>query len=175
MADWTDYRNRGKLRPTDDDRRPSSTTMTTTTTSGRRSSFIRLLVASTVAFVGFGAQLLPSASGCIMLLDGWTPMTPGERAVLADIVAYGIVLRTFRDVDERQTSSASSSNQQRPPAADSDSLNTYTAEVKLVRVVKGRELVDAVGEQWRRPAEVGRNSSRTSRKGSHVVFYIYSF
>lgn len=67
-------------------------------------------------------------------------MPPGDRAIMADIVAYGVVRRTFRNVDDLPTSSAS----RQPLAADDEAPNTYMAEVRLQRVVKGRALVDEI-------------------------------
>ena len=78
------------------------------------------------------AALLESfqpATGCILLLDGWSPMPVGERASLADIVAVGVVRRTFKS--ERTD----------------DGAATYSAEVRLEDVFKSRQLVDGLPYQ----------------------------
>jgi hypothetical protein len=93
-----------------------------------------------------------------MLLDGWSPMSAGDRAVQAEIVAFGYVRRVFRDsADAVETGSSSSQSysddDQQMHARDGDDYedyddeennwpNTYTAEVVLVRIVKGRYLID---------------------------------
>jgi len=71
-------------------------------------------------------QFLSPAAGCILLLDGWSPMSVGERATLADIVAVGVVLRVFKS--DRST----------------DGAATYSAEVRIIDVFKGRPLVDSL-------------------------------
>ena len=77
------------------------------------------------------------AGGCILLLDGWSPMSAAERASLADIVAVGVVRRAFKS------------------ARRGDAAATYSAEVRLFDVFKGRRLVDSVPD---RP-EVRRSTS----------------
>ena len=76
--------------------------------------------------VAAALQSFQTVLGCILLLDGWSPMPVGERATLADIVAVGVVRRTFK--------------------ADrtGDAVATYSAEVRLIDVFKGRRLVDSV-------------------------------
>lgn len=55
---------------------------------------------------------------CILLLNGWAPLSVGERTDLADIVAVGRALRSFKD--------------QRTPDS-----NTYTAQFVFLSVPKG--------------------------------------
>lgn len=57
---------------------------------------------------------------CILLLNGWSPLSVGERTDLADVVAVGRALRPFK--------------QQRHPES-----NTYTAEFVFLSVPKGRK------------------------------------
>ena len=71
-------------------------------------------------------QSFQTATGCILLLDGWSPMSVGERATLADIVALGVVRRTFK------------------ADRSGDGAATYSAEVLLVDVFKGRQQVDSL-------------------------------
>ena len=75
------------------------------------------------------AESFQSATGCILLLDGWSPMSVGERATLADIVAVGVVRRTFKS------------------DRTDDGAATYSAEVLLEDVFKGRQLVDGLPYQ----------------------------
>jgi len=100
--------------------------MTSLPPSPRDVAVARMLV---VAVVVLGS--LRSTAGCILLLDGWSPMTAGQRAGLADIVAVGEVRRTFKSEDH-----------QRRPSSDAEA--TYSAEVRLSDVFKGRRLVDGV-------------------------------
>ena len=81
----------------------------------------RLVILAAVLFQSFR-----SGCGCILLLDGWSPMSVAERAALADIVAVGVVLRTFKSV------------------RSADAASTYHAEVRVTDVFKGRQLVDTV-------------------------------
>lgn len=81
----------------------------------------RLVILAAVLFQSFR-----SGCGCILLLDGWSPMSVAERTALADIVAVGVVLRTFKSV------------------RSADAASTYHAEVRVTDVFKGRQLVDTV-------------------------------
>ena len=74
-------------------------------------------------------QSFQTVTGCILLLDGWSPMSVGERATLADIVAVGVVHRTFKS------------------DRSDDGAATYSAEVRIIDVFKGRPLVDTVPYQ----------------------------
>lgn len=130
------------------DSRPTSTGCTRSSTDNRRSvpisgSPTRLLTAGSkststpsVTFNRFFPSLfiaifvpwllaLPSPTdGCILLLNGWTPLTVAERAKLADIVAVGRARRTFKD-------------------SRSDDANTYHAEFDLVRpALKGQTALE---------------------------------
>jgi len=61
-----------------------------------------------------------SVCGCILLLDGWSPMSVSERVRLADVVAAGVVRSTFK--------------------TDARTADTYTALVLLVDVLKGNTI-----------------------------------
>ncbi|XP_046355584.1 protein kinase C-binding protein NELL1-like isoform X1 [Haliotis rufescens] len=69
-------------------------------------------------------HLLHKSHSCILLLNGWTPLTVYERATYAEIVVSANVVRAFKDV-----------------RSDSE---TYTAEVQVLEVYKGAEFVDDV-------------------------------
>jgi len=90
-------------------------------------------------------QYVRQVPGCILLLDGWSPMSVGERATLADIVAVGIVRRAFKS--ERS----------------SDGAATYSAEVNVIDVFKGRHLVDSV------PYKPENNRSSSNYTGNNVT------
>lgn len=64
---------------------------------------------------------------CILLLNGWTPLSVYDRSALSDIVASGEVLRTFKDVRTEH--------------------GTYSAEVRLFTVHKGVGLVREVQQR----------------------------
>jgi len=89
-------------------------------------------------------------------------MSPGERAVLADIIAFGVVRRTFRDIDEMNERRSPS---QKQSADEGDPANTYTAEVNLVRVVKGRALVEAIDRRRRVGGDRQRELTTPPNKG----------
>ena len=89
---------------------------------GRHAAILR----RTVVVLATLLQCFQSTIGCILLLDGWSPMSAGERATLADIVAVGVVGRTFKH------------------DRSDDGAATYSAEVRLFDVFKGRQLVDSV-------------------------------
>lgn len=61
---------------------------------------------------------------CILLLNGWSPLTVYERSSLADIVAVGEVLHAFKNVRTN--------------------AGTYTAEVRVLTVHKGAQLIQDV-------------------------------
>ncbi|KAK3765438.1 hypothetical protein RRG08_066985 [Elysia crispata] len=42
------------------------------------------------------------ALSCVLLLNGWTPMTVRQRAELADISVMGVVLNTWEGMDTTQ-------------------------------------------------------------------------
>ncbi|XP_060077304.1 protein kinase C-binding protein NELL2-like isoform X1 [Ylistrum balloti] len=63
--------------------------------------------------------VLPCADSCILLLNGWTPLSVYERTGMADAVASGFVMRTFKDVRT--------------------DAHTYSAEVKILQIYKGVE------------------------------------
>ena len=59
--------------------------------------------------------------GCILLLNGWEPLSLAERTSLAPVVAAAFVRRTFRDIRT--------------------DIDTFTAEVSLLDIYKGDHLV----------------------------------
>ena len=59
--------------------------------------------------------------GCILLLNGWEPMSIDERTSAAPIVASAYVHRTFTEIRT--------------------DVDTYSAEVSLLEIYKGKELV----------------------------------
>ncbi len=67
--------------------------------------------------------LVVNVESCILLLNGWQPVSPGHRAVLADIVTRATVLRTFKQFRTEDT-------------------KTYTAEIQIERVYKGQAILD---------------------------------
>ena len=76
-------------------------------------------------------------------------MSVGERATLADVVAVGVVRRTFKY--ERSD----------------DGAATYSAEVRLEDVFKGRRLVDGLPyqpEEHHFTSTDSKNSSTSSGK-----------
>ncbi|XP_045207077.2 protein kinase C-binding protein NELL1-like isoform X1 [Mercenaria mercenaria] len=68
-------------------------------------------------------QLLPIVFSCIYLLNGWTPMSVGNRTARADIVLSAHVLKAFKEKQYRTEA------------------RTYTATVKLFEVYKGKKLL----------------------------------
>ncbi|KAL5010137.1 hypothetical protein ScPMuIL_012442 [Solemya velum] len=70
-------------------------------------------------FCIIGYNLVPGSIGCILLLNGWTPLTVYERTGLADIVVAAYVRRTFK---ERQYRSEA---------------QTYFAEINILETYKG--------------------------------------
>jgi len=87
-------------------------------------------------------QFIRPLTGCILLLDGWSPMSVGERATLAEIVAVGVVRRTFK------------------AQRTEDGAATYSAEVRITNVFKGHQLVDSVPYQHRSiSGGIGNNST----------------
>lgn len=66
-----------------------------------------------------GYSLVQESIGCILLLNGWTPLTVYERTGLADIVVAAYVRRTFK---ERQYRSEA---------------QTYFAEINILQTYKG--------------------------------------
>ncbi|CAL1546835.1 unnamed protein product, partial [Lymnaea stagnalis] len=75
----------------------------------------------TLSLIYSAMHLAHIALSCVMLLQGWTPMSIRQRAELADISAVGSVLRTFKDQRTED--------------------GTYTAEFRLETVYKGHDLV----------------------------------
>ena len=65
---------------------------------------------------------MTSSHCCILLLDGWQPVSIESRSQSADVIVSGRVLRTFKT--------------QRTEA------NTYVAEFYIVHVIKGRDVID---------------------------------
>ena len=59
--------------------------------------------------------------GCILLLNGWEPLSLAERTSLAPVVAAAFVRRTFRDLRT--------------------DIDTFTAEVSLLDIYKGDHLI----------------------------------
>ena len=59
--------------------------------------------------------------GCILLLNGWEPLSLGERVALAPVVAAGYVRRTF--------------------AEERTEIDTFSAEISLLEIYKGADLV----------------------------------
>lgn len=78
-------------------------------------------------YVILSQLLIPSALSCILLLNGWSPLSVYERTVLADIVVSGFVLKTYK---ESRTSA-----------------QTYTAKVRVLEVYKGSDLVQKVSPE----------------------------
>ncbi|XP_055860614.1 uncharacterized protein LOC106074349 isoform X2 [Biomphalaria glabrata] len=64
------------------------------------------------------------ALSCVLLLQGWTPLSVRERAARGEIAALGTVLRTFKDQRTED--------------------GTYTAEFRLDTVYKGHDLLSKV-------------------------------
>ena len=59
--------------------------------------------------------------GCILLLNGWEPLSLAERTSLAPVVSAAFVRRTFRDLRT--------------------DIDTFTAEVSLLDIYKGDHLI----------------------------------
>lgn len=68
-------------------------------------------------------ELIPIVFSCIYLLNGWMPMSIGNRTARADIVLSGHVMKAYKDKQFRTEA------------------NTYTATIKLFEVYKGRKLL----------------------------------
>ena len=66
--------------------------------------------------------LVTGCQGCILLLNGWEPLSLGERAVLGDIVVTARATDTYKDSD----------------LTDS---HTYTAQFDVLRILKGNYCV----------------------------------
>ena len=79
---------------------------------------IALLPAAVVVAMVLVQSVRP-VYGCILLLDGWSPMSVAERARLSEVVAVGVVRRTYKT---------------------GRSTDTYTAQVLLVDVLKGNSI-----------------------------------
>ena len=84
---------------------------------------------------------------CILILDGWTPMSVGERARLAEVVVVGQTRRAFR---ETRTADA----------------NTFTAEFRLQTVLKGKKLLHNV------LSGSGNDTIPTIPRGKVVLFNV---
>lgn len=99
------------------------------------------------AFISiFVIGLLPSLTkGCILLLNGWEPLTLGERALLADIVLTVRTLDTFK--------------------TDRSSAQTYTAEFQSLRVLSGFKHLRSV------KADRGENVYNISNFGDKTMCY----
>ena len=70
-------------------------------------------------------SLLPCIiSGCIYLLNGWTPVSVYDRTSLAEIVISGTVLQTFK---EERTKS-----------------ETYESKIKIKEIYKGKNVLDKI-------------------------------
>ena len=89
---------------------------------------------------------MPATLGCILLLNGWTPKTVGERAVLADMVLTAYVRRAYKH--ERR--------------AD----HTYSAELSVLRVLKGQHILDLIP-----PLPAGPTFYNMSNFGDKVMCY----
>ncbi|GFR61982.1 von Willebrand factor D and EGF domain-containing protein [Elysia marginata] len=88
------------------------------TGSGGRPYFLLSLVYICV-------HLTHIALSCVLLLNGWTPMSVRERAELADISALGVVINSWKGMDTRED-------------------DTYSAEFRLLRVYKGHDFLGNV-------------------------------
>lgn len=73
----------------------------------------------------FVLSLLPCiVSGCIYLLNGWTPVSVFDRTALADIVISGTVVKTYKET--RLNS------------------ETYESKIKIKQVFKGKTMLETV-------------------------------
>ena len=77
-------------------------------------------------FVILTLYFLFYANGCILLLNGWTPISVRERTSLADIVISGHVIETYKEI--RTTAM------------------TYSAKVKVKEIYKGEDKVRAISQ-----------------------------
>ncbi|KAK3105543.1 hypothetical protein FSP39_000113 [Pinctada imbricata] len=64
------------------------------------------------------------ANGCILLLNGWTPISIYERTSLADVVISGHVIETYKEIRT--------------------SAMTYSAKFEVHRIYKGMDIVRSV-------------------------------
>ncbi|KAK3607618.1 hypothetical protein CHS0354_034669 [Potamilus streckersoni] len=71
-------------------------------------------------------HFIPFTFSCILLLNGWTPLSVYERTELADIVLSAHVKRAFKEWNQRTTA------------------QTYYAEVEILQVYKGVELLGQI-------------------------------
>ncbi|XP_076091776.1 uncharacterized protein LOC143063482 [Mytilus galloprovincialis] len=61
-------------------------------------------------------------SGCIYLLNGWTPVSVYDRTALAEIVVSGTVLQTFKEIRTKS--------------------ETYESKIKIKQVYKGKNMLE---------------------------------
>ncbi|KAI0228321.1 hypothetical protein LSAT2_021197 [Lamellibrachia satsuma] len=111
-------------------------------TSDRR----RLL--SSWCFFAFLGVRFPGVSACILLLNGWEPLSLRERAVLAEVVVGARTLATYKE--------------ERTPEA-----RTYTATFRIFSVLKGGDLLDTID---REPGS-RRNVFNVSNFGDKTMCY----
>ena len=96
--------------------------------------------------------------GCILLLDGWIPLTANERAKLADVVVIGRINKSYKAATN---------------------ASTYSAQVDILRVLKGRLNIDRhdiiqkagyVSESNRRKRRQARRKSKRRNKRKYGRF-----
>ncbi len=81
--------------------------------------------------------------GCILLLNGWEPLSLGERAALAPVVAAGYVRQVLPAsswTPPAEESEGAPGNTGGPPG-ENIAPNTYSAEIALIEIYKGEEVV----------------------------------
>lgn len=61
-------------------------------------------------------------SGCIYLLNGWTPVSVYDRTALAEIVVSGTVLQTFKEIRTKS--------------------ETYESKIKIKQIYKGKNMLE---------------------------------
>ncbi|XP_055995688.1 protein kinase C-binding protein NELL1-like isoform X2 [Ostrea edulis] len=67
-------------------------------------------------------EIVYLTQGCILLLNGWAPLSVYNRTLLADVVVSGYVHETYKDTRSKGL--------------------TYSAKIELITIYKGQELVE---------------------------------
>ena len=103
---------------------------------------VHLITAVTILF----HFIVRPGAGCILLLNGWQPLSVQERAYLADVVVTGRALATYKN--------------------NRTEAKTYSAKFRIIDVLKGREILhEATGES------VGYGVYNISNFGDRVMCF----
>ncbi|CAH1774937.1 unnamed protein product [Owenia fusiformis] len=84
-------------------------------------------VALRKCFISYGivfSILFKITSGCILLLNGWEPLSVQDKALLADIVVTGSVRNAYKNIRT--------------------SADTYSIEFQIANVLKGKKMLETI-------------------------------